>query len=72
MSWPGCSAGGRRRDSWAKAGKLGVARELIRRRAGPGPCGMLGMHGDLPDHWEEAPAHEVSQALAMSIRPRIT
>ena len=55
-------------DSWVEAGKLGVVRELIRRRARPGLRGMLGMHGDLPDQWQEGLAHEVSQALGISIR----
>src|SRR6266567_3233858 len=41
-------------ESWAAAGKLGVVRELIRRRARPGARGQgVPMHGDLPDAWEE-------------------
>ena len=55
-------------ESWAAAGKLGVVRELIRRRARPGPGGYQPMHGDLPDQWHEGLAHEVSVALGLSIR----
>src|SRR6516165_8234808 len=41
-------------ESWAAAGKLGVVRELIRRRARPGIRGQAApMHGDLPDAWED-------------------
>src|SRR5215472_9225439 len=54
-------------ESWAAAGKLGVIRELLRRRARPGPRGMLPMHGDLPDQWHEGTAHEVSMALGISV-----
>ena len=55
-------------EAWAAAGKLGVIRELIRRRARPGPGGYQPMHGDLPDQWHEGLAHEVSVALGLSIR----
>jgi len=55
-------------ESWAAAGKLGVVRELIRRRARPGPGGRLPRHGDLPGQWHEGLEHEVSPALALSIR----
>jgi Domain of unknown function (DUF222) len=55
-------------ESWAEAGKLGVIRELIRRRARPGLRGCLPMHGDLPDQWHDGMAHEVSPALGISIR----
>jgi len=55
-------------ESWAAAGKLGVVRELIRRRARPGPGGHLPRHGDLPDQWHEGLEHEVSPALGLSIR----
>src|SRR5579875_2606435 len=48
-------------EAWAAAGKLGVVRELIRRRARPGPG-----HGDLPDAWEEGLAHELAPALGAS------
>src|SRR5215469_10044322 len=51
--------------SWAEAGKLGVVRELLRRRAHVG-LGGASMHGDLPDRWDEGTAHEVSAALAIS------
>jgi len=54
--------------AWAEAGKLGVVRELIRRRARPGIGGYLRMHGDLPGQWDGGMAHEVSQALGISIR----
>ena len=55
-------------EAWAAAGKLGVIRELIRRRARPGPGGYQPMHGDLPDQWHGGLAHEVSAALGLSIR----
>jgi uncharacterized protein DUF222 len=56
-------------ESWAAAGKLGVVRELIRRRARPGPRGQdAPAHGDLPDAWEEGLGHEISAALAVSLR----
>ena len=54
--------------SWAKAGKLGVVRELLRRRARPGLGGSPPGHGDLPDQWEEGAGHEVSAALQVSLR----
>ncbi len=49
-------------ESWAAAGKLGVIRELIRRRGLPG-----GAHGDLPDRWEDDLSHEIAPALAVSL-----
>ena len=51
-------------ESWAAAGKLGVARELLRRRgtAVPQP-----RYGDLPEIWDEGAGHEVSGALAVSL-----
>src|SRR5262252_10028581 len=56
-------------ESWAAAGKLGVVRELIRRRARPGIRGQdTPMHGDLPDAWEEGLGHEISAAMAVSLR----
>lgn len=56
-------------ESWAQAGKLGVIRELIRRRARPGlPDGVVPMHGDLPDRWADGLEHEVSAALSISLR----
>ena len=54
--------------SWAEAGKLGVVRELLRRRARPGLGGGPPVHGDLPDQWDEGAGHEVSAALAISLR----
>jgi hypothetical protein len=54
--------------SWAEAGKLGVVRELLRRRAHTGLGGAVSMHGDLPGRWEEGTGHEVSAALAISLR----
>src|SRR6516162_1327892 len=54
-------------ESWAAAGKLGVVRELIRRRARPGIRGQaVTVHGDLPDAWEEGLDHEVSAGLGIS------
>ena len=55
-------------EAWAAAGKLGVMRELIRRRGRPGLGGHQPMHGDLPDQWHEGLAHEVSIGLGLSIR----
>jgi hypothetical protein len=55
-------------EAWAAAGKLGVMRELIRRRARPGLGGYRPMHGDLPAQWHEGLAHEVSMGLGLSIR----
>jgi hypothetical protein len=52
-------------ESWAVAAKLGVIRELLRRRALAGaqvrrlPCG-------LPDAWDETVAHEVCAELGIS------
>src|SRR5215472_5489815 len=55
-------------ESWAAAGKLGVVRELIRRRARPGLRGQdMPVHGDLPDAWEEGLDHEVSAGLGISL-----
>src|SRR5215469_5635536 len=54
-------------ESWASAGKLGVIRELLRRRAGhtrnPGPAAP----GDLPRAWDECTGHEVSAQLRLSL-----
>src|SRR5262245_51797749 len=56
-------------ESWAAASKLGVMRELIRRRARPGIRGQgVPMHGDLPDAWEEGLEHEISGELGISLR----
>src|SRR6516162_340611 len=55
-------------ESWAAAGKLGVLRELIRRRARPGIRGRAApAHGDLPDAWQEGLDHEVSAGLGISL-----
>src|SRR5215469_751558 len=55
-------------ESWAEAAKLGVVRELLRRRAHIGLRGAPSMHGDLPDRWDEGTGHEVSGALKISLR----
>ena len=55
-------------ESWAEAAKLGVVRELLRRRQHQGLGGAPSMHGDLPDRWEEGTEHEVSTALNISLR----
>jgi len=55
-------------ESWAEAAKLGVVRELLRRRGRPGLLGAPSMHGDLPDRWEDGVEHEVSAALQVSLR----
>jgi hypothetical protein len=54
-------------EAWAAARKLGVLRELIRRRAG-----HIHMHGpvipgELPRSWDEGTGHEVSAALGLSL-----
>src|SRR6185437_8284807 len=51
-------------ESWAAAGKLGVAAELARRRARPGHAGRR--PADLPDAWEEGTGHEAA-ALDISV-----
>jgi hypothetical protein len=54
-------------ESWTVAAKLGVIRELLRRRALPGaqvrrlPCG-------LPDAWDEGVAHEITAELGISLQ----
>ncbi len=50
-------------ESWATAGKLGVARELLRRRAVPGTV----RPGGLPEIWEDGTGHEAAAALAVSV-----
>ena len=45
-----------------------MVRELLRRRARPGLGGGPPVHGDLPDQWDEGAGHEVSAALAISLR----
>jgi Domain of unknown function (DUF222) len=55
-------------ESRAEAAKLGVVRELLRRRAHAGLGGAPSMHGDLPDRWDEGVGHEISAALKISLR----
>ena len=52
-------------ESWAAAAKLGVARELLRRRAVPLP-GTVGP-GGLPEVWDEGTGHEAAMALGISV-----
>ncbi len=51
-------------ESWSGAGKLGAIRALIRDDDPAFLC--RSRHGDLPDVWEDALAHEVALALAVS------
>jgi Domain of unknown function (DUF222) len=53
-------------ESWAAAAKLGVLRELIRRRAVPIPGTMR--PGGLPDVWDKGTGHEVAGALGISLQ----
>jgi len=53
-------------ESWAAAGKLGVTRELLRRRAVALP-GTAGIDG-LPEVWDDGTGHEVAAALAISLQ----
>ena len=53
-------------ESWAAAGKLGVTRELLRRRAVALP-GTVGVDG-LPEVWDDGTGHEVAAALAISLQ----
>src|SRR5271165_5700763 len=53
-------------ESWAAAGKLGVTRELLRRRAVALP-GTTAVDG-LPDVWDDGTGHEVAAALAISLQ----
>jgi hypothetical protein len=52
-------------ESWVAAGKLGVMRELIRRRAVPIPGTIR--PGGLPDLWEKGTGHEAAAALDLSL-----
>jgi len=52
-------------ESWAAAAKLGVARELLRRRAVPLP-GTVRPDG-LPEVWDEGTGHEAAMALGISV-----
>ena len=53
-------------EAWCAGGKLGVIRELIRRRAQPGyePA----RPGGLPGAWQEGLTQEVSNQLGVSLR----
>jgi hypothetical protein len=53
-------------ESWAVAAKLGVIRELLRRRALPGAA-VQRLPSGLPDAWEEGVAHEVAAELGISL-----
>jgi hypothetical protein len=52
-------------ESWVAAGKLGVARELLRRRAVPLPGTIR--PGGLPEIWDEGTGHEAAAALGLSV-----
>src|SRR5262252_8326756 len=53
-------------ESWVAAGRLGVLRELIRRRAVPIPGTMR--PGGLPEVWDKGTGHEVAAALGISLQ----
>jgi len=53
-------------ESWAAAAKLGVLRELIRRRAIPIPGTMR--PGGLPEVWDKGTGHEAAAALGISLQ----
>jgi hypothetical protein len=54
-------------ESWAVAAKLGVIRELLRRRALPGAA-VRRLPSGLPDAWDEGVPHEVAAQLGISLR----
>jgi hypothetical protein len=54
-------------EAWAAAGKLGVARELIRRRAGHGRIPSPVIPDELPRSWHEGTGHEAAAALGLSL-----
>ena len=54
-------------EAWAAAAKLGVVRELIRRRADPPRWPDGRPPGDLPRRWDEGTGHEVAAALRLSL-----
>jgi hypothetical protein len=54
-------------EAWAAAAKLGVVRELIRRRADPPRWPGGQPPGDLPRRWDEGTGHEVAAALHLSL-----
>jgi hypothetical protein len=53
-------------ESWAVAAKLGVIRELLRRRALDG-AQVRRLPSGLPDAWDETVAHEVTAVLGISL-----
>jgi hypothetical protein len=53
-------------ESWAMAARLGVIRELLRRRALPGAA-VRRLPGGLPDAWQEGTEHEVAAELGISL-----
>jgi hypothetical protein len=53
-------------ESWVAAAKLGVLRELIRRRAVTIPGTMR--PGGLPEVWDKGTGHEVAGALGISLQ----
>jgi hypothetical protein len=53
-------------ESWTVAAKLGVIRELLRRRALAG-AQVRRLPGGLPDAWEEGTEHEVAGELGISL-----
>jgi hypothetical protein len=53
-------------ESWTVAAKLGVIRELLRRRALAG-AQVRRLPGGLPDAWEEGVTHEVAGELGISL-----
>jgi hypothetical protein len=53
-------------ESWAVAAKLGVIRELLRRRALAG-AQVRWLPGGLPDAWDEGTEHEVAGELGISL-----
>ncbi len=54
-------------EAWAAAAKLGVVRELIRRRADQPRWPDGQPPGDLPRRWDEGTGHEVAAALHLSL-----
>jgi hypothetical protein len=53
-------------ESWVAAARLGVLRELIRRRAVPIPGTMR--PGGLPEAWDKGTGHEAAAALGISLQ----
>jgi Domain of unknown function (DUF222) len=51
-------------ETWSAAGKLKIARELIRRHPVPGSASVP---GGLPGEWDPRLGHEVSAALGISV-----